>query len=197
MSSLRYVVALRYYRLTFQCRPIYSLPHMVTSSRFCRFPISVLCACNLLFGCSSNTGNASSSEATTCTSLVNDAPLITEIVKPESGPVPTGGSIANARYALSSLVLYTGPGGVRGSLNPAVASAVIEIDGDVMQQVGLVSGVEKRFTSTLKVSGTKLTTVDTCPDTDTEEFQFSASDTQLTISQVITEGTFAQTYSRR
>lgn len=95
------------------------------------------------------------------------------------------------------MTLYTGPGG--STTSPAgTASAVFEITGQTMQQVGSIDGTEKRYTSTFTISGITVSTTDTCPAPDTGSHQFTATPAEFRIyDDTGSNGTLEQTYTRR
>lgn len=132
-----------------------------------------------------------------CNAISDDGPKITAVAMADTPPAPTGGTIVDGTYELTELVLHTGPGGST-KVPSESGSAVLQIRGASMQQVGTVKGVELRYTRTLTTSGTTLTTNDTCPTVKTEGHSFSATNTELRIyDSAAGVGTVEQIYSHR
>lgn len=145
-----------------------------------------------VWGCSSGSDGTGGA----CNSLVNDAPLVTLSAVADTAPAPAGGSIAGGIYELSAMTLYTGPGG--STVAPDMtASAVIQIAGQTMQQVGSIDGAEKRYTSTFTISGTTISTTDTCPAPDTGSHSLTATSTEFRIYDANAQGALQQTYTMR
>jgi hypothetical protein len=144
-----------------------------------------------LWACSSD--NASSS-AGTCNTLVNDAPMVTLMVVVGAPPVPGGGMIVDGTYVGAAATLYASAG---ANVPPTTFSAVIQIAGNSMQQVGTINGMEKRYTSTFTVSGTTVTTSDSCPAPSMGSHLFTATATQISIYDTTSLGTFEQRYTKR
>lgn len=106
-------------------------------------------------------------------------------------PSPMGGSFADGVYELTAMTLY-------GGTPPADdLSAVFEIAGTTMQQVGRIGSVEKRYTSTFTTSGTTVSTTDTCPAPDSGSHSFTATATSFAIYDSVATGTLEQRYTRR
>lgn len=145
------------------------------------------------FACSS--GGSKGTEPV-CNMLADDAPTITPTAVASDAPTATGGTITAGVYALSAVTLYTGSGG--STVPPAnTFSAVFDIEGNTIQQAGRVNDAENHVTSTFTISGTTLSTVDTCPDTNTEDLPFTATATDFRVYVTNTRGTVEQVYSVR
>jgi hypothetical protein len=140
--------------------------------------------------------SSGSSGRAACNTLVDDGPDVSFVAMATAAPVPTGGTIAEGTYELSALTLYTGPGGSTTAPG-GTFSAVFEISGNTMQQVGSEDGVEKRYTSTFTISGSTVSTVDSCPVSDSSTHSLSATPTELRIYDSGTVGTLEQAYAKR
>ena len=77
------------------------------------------------------------------------------------------------------------------------SSDVIQVAGNVMQQVGTIKGAEQRYTSTFTVSGSNVTTMDTCPAPKSATHRFSATATNIRIIDSSAVGSVEQTYTKR
>lgn len=131
-----------------------------------------------------------------CNTLVDDAPTITPSAVASDPPAPAGGTIVAGTYEWSAVTVYAGPG---GSTAPPVNtfSAVFEIRGDTIQQVGRVNDVENHVTSTFTTSGTDLSTVDKCPDLNSDTLPFTATATDFRVYVTSSRGTIEQVYTLR
>jgi hypothetical protein len=133
--------------------------------------------------------------APACNTLVNDGPTVSLTVVLTAAPPANGGTVVDGTYVLSKATLYTN--GVTVTPPPNAFSAVLQMAGHTMQQVGSINGAESRYTSTFTVSGSNVTTEDTCPAPKSTTYQFTATATLLTISGASTVGTVEQTYMKR
>jgi hypothetical protein len=144
-------------------------------------------------GCSS--GSSRGTEPI-CNTVVDDAPTIVPTATTDAVPTPTGGTITPGTYELVSVTLYVGPDGTADA--PAGGlSRVFEITENTIQQAGRVNDVENHATTTFTISGTTLSTVDTCPAAPSEALEFSATETDFRIYATRSRGTFEQVYTRR
>lgn len=141
-------------------------------------------------------GSGSGDHTNECNTLVDDAPVVTPTAIADSPAAPAGGTIADGTYVLSVLTLHTGPGGSTQTTG-GQASAVFQIQGMTMQQVGTAGGEEKRYTSTFVTSGSTVTMTDSCPMPKTESHSFTATATEFHIFDMLPTGTAEQVYSRR
>src|SRR5437762_4336659 len=110
-------------------------------------------ALSAMGGCSSDSSPAS----TACNTLTDDGPTITLMAVMGQAPTPAGGTVVDGTYVLAATTLYT----AATTIPPTTSSAVIQIAGSTMQQVGQINGQEKRYTSTFTVTGTTVETTDT------------------------------------
>lgn len=143
------------------------------------------------FGCSSDSSGSQSIGA--CNTLVDDAPTISLMLAAGSAPTPAGGTVVDGTYVFTAATLYT----TVSSVPPTSFSAVLQIAGTTMQQVGTINGAEQRYTSTIDVNGTSVTTSDTCPMPNVATHQFTATATELRIYDASALGTVEQMYMKR
>jgi hypothetical protein len=129
-----------------------------------------------------------------CNTLVVDAPIVDATAMAAVAPGAAGGTIADGRYRLSAITLYTGPNGSTTAPDLHIA-AVFEISGDVIQQAGFINDRESRFTSRYTASGTTLSIVDTCPYSDFGMSSYSATPTTFSIYVAAQGGTLEQVYA--
>jgi len=127
-----------------------------------------------------------------CNTLVNDGPTITVMTSSDPAPVPLGGGLVDGTYDFSAGTFY-GP----ATVDVPTIRAVLEISGRTMQQVGSIDGDERRYSSTWSISGTTLSTTDTCPTSYSESFEFTATATELRIYGELDSGILEQIYTRR
>jgi len=152
--------------------------------------------------CSSNSSDQSKTtgivdgSAGACNTLADDGPGVVPRAVASAAPNPMGGAITDGTYVLSGIVLYTGPGGSTTAPN-GTFSAVTQISGGKMLQVGTVNGTETRYASTFTTSGTTISTNDTCPSPKSETHSFTASTTELRIYDSAAGGTLEQAFSKR
>lgn len=111
-------------------------------------------------------------------------------------PTPAGGKILDGTYVLTALTAYAGAGGKTGSL-ALTASEVQTVSGTTLQEDGKINGQESRFTTTITVSGTILSTSDTCPMPGTATHGYTATATDLRIYNTMSSFTLEQVYTRR
>jgi hypothetical protein len=154
-------------------------------------------------GCSSTSSNSSTSSSspgsdgsTACNDLVDDAAAVEGTEVAASAPVASGGSIADGTYVLTAVTAFTGPGGATGDTG-VMASAVLVIAGTTMQQVGRINGQESRYTTTITTSGTRVSTMDTCPAPMADAHPYTATSTELRIYDSSSDVTVEQKYARR
>lgn len=131
-----------------------------------------------------------------CNALADDGPTVTPTAVASAGPSPAGGAITDGTYVLSTVTLYTGPGGSTIAPN-GTFSGVIQISGSRMLQVGAINGAEQRYVSTFTTSGTSISTTDTCPTPKSATLSFSATATGLRIYDSTIGGTLEQAFSKR
>jgi hypothetical protein len=93
--------------------------------------------------------DTSSEPTAQCNDLLNNAPEVESNIVVSAAPVAKGGTISPGIYALSGLTIYAFSS-TSSSTPTIVASAVIEIKGSTMQQVGSIDGVESRYISTFR-----------------------------------------------
>ena len=139
-------------------------------------------------------GCSSDSSAPACNTLTDDGPTITLMAVVGQAPTPAGGTVVDGTYVLAATTLYTA---ATTMIPPTTSSAVIQIAGSTMQQVGLINGQEKRYTSTFTVTGTTVATTDTCPAPSMGSHQYTATTTELRIYDSATIGTLEQKYAKR
>jgi hypothetical protein len=142
-------------------------------------------------GCSSD---SSAPASTVCNTLTDDGPTITLMAIIGQAPTPAGGTVVDGTYVLAATTLYTA---ATTMIPPTTSSAVIQIAGSTMQQVGQINGQEKRYTSTFTVTGTSVATTDTCPAPSMGSHQYTATATELRIYDANPIGTLEQKYTKR
>lgn len=146
----------------------------------------------------------SSESDTGCNSLPNDGRVVTAVAATPLdaatiAPVGSGGRIPDGTYELTQAT-FDGPS---SDLPDLKVQAVIQVAGNTMQQVGSVNGEEFRYTSTYSLSGSTITTTDSCPAADTSTDGFSLTvDQDLTrtgfiVRQSVTGGTLDLTHWQR
>jgi hypothetical protein len=95
-----------------------------------------------------------------------------------------------------AITLYTGPGAGTDA-SESTLSAVFVFAGNTMQQVGHINGMELRYTSTYSISGTTISTADTCPEPDSSSHAPSATPSGIRIYDTESAGTVEQTLHKR
>jgi len=110
----------------------------------------------------SDSATASDASAT-CNQLVNDAPEAMAATVKGNAPAPTGGTIAAGKYHLKEFTLYD-PDGTPAAPGAGGIYATLEVAGNVMNSVmNFGDGVDRTFSETFTVTGTKLDRMLTCP----------------------------------
>lgn len=133
-------------------------------------------------------------ESPACNHLVNDGPTVMATTLTTAPPTPTGGMVVDGLYELTASNLFGAPAGFSSS---DTFNAVFEVEGNVMQQVGRINGDERRYTSTYTISGSTISTVDTCPAPDSGSYGISADATGFTIYTTQSGLTLEQVYRKR
>jgi len=147
----------------------------------------------LLAACSSDKP-APADDNSACNSLLNDGPTIGFAVQPGSNPTATAGTIVDGTYELSQANVYFAPAGYS---NSSMLSAVFQISGNTIQQVGSIDGEERRYTSSYSINGVTLSTTDTCPEPSSDSFAYTATPTELHILQASGGITLQQIFTKR
>ena len=117
---------------------------------------------------------------TSCNTLVNDGTDVGIEMVATNAPAATGGTIADGKYHLTSVVLYSGPGGTAGPLPATIKSTVLVHGGfvDIIQSTG--TKVD-RLTQAISATGTVVTWTQTCPKgSKATSTGYSATPTSLT-----------------
>ncbi len=109
------------------------------------------------------------------TFLGNEEPIV---AKAEVAPQPAGGVIVDGTYVLTRAVLYTGDGGTSGP-TAQTAGLTIRMAGGVAEIVA--DGGRTHATATFAVSGTTLTTHQTCPSPRDQTVGFTAAADTLVV----------------
>jgi hypothetical protein len=128
-----------------------------------------------------------------CAALLNDGPTVREVRVAQQPPTPTGGSIVSGRYALTSLAIYTGPGGAAG---PSSITYQVAFAFNMMSQTaGTVDAVEIRNGVPGNSICGSFTTMDTKYTIDSRRFgplpgNYSANATEVQLQSFsVTDGT--------
>jgi hypothetical protein len=130
-----------------------------------------------------------------CNTLVDDGPPIEYTTGPAPAPAAMGGTPAAGSYALSALIKYTTAAAT--FVPQGTYSEVLQIEGNTMQSAGTESGAFARNTSTFTISGTTISSVDTCPAHDAWIHDFTATTTELRFYNGNTIDTLEQVYTKR
>jgi hypothetical protein len=99
-----------------------------------------------------------------CSGIVDDGPNATARMVAAAAPAETGGPIADGKYHLVDITLYTGPTGAAGPL-PITVSTTFVVKGNVVHAAahGPDGAIDK--TDTIVTSGTSITFTESCPTT--------------------------------
>lgn len=128
------------------------------------------------------------------TFIGNEEPIV---AKAEAAPQPAGGVIVDGTYVLTRAVLYTGDGGTSGP-TAQTAGLTIRMAGGVAAIVA--DGGRTHATATFAVSGTTLTTHQTCPSPRDQTVGFTAAPNTLVVFMPRTSppsSTLVETLSRQ
>jgi hypothetical protein len=115
--------------------------------------------------------------AVACNTLANTAMPVTVQQLAEDPPAPLGGTVADGKYDLTGVAIYTGPDGPSGSTGSA--QTTIEISGSTIEVSS--TGEPPTRTTSLSTSGTTFTSTDTCPDSVVSTGSFTATSTTFSI----------------
>ncbi len=122
-------------------------------------------------------GSTSDDAGPPCNSVANDAPVVDIVQIAADPPAPQGGTIVDGTYWQTAVSIYTGPRGPAGGTGTSQMTALIQ--GETVQLVN--TGQPERRTVTLTTSDASFTSLDTCPDSQTEQGGYTATTTALTI----------------
>lgn len=105
-------------------------------------------------GAGTGSGEGGGGGAATCNDLVNDAPEVEIARVAESLPSPAGGRIADGRYHLTAVRIYTGPGGESGPTGSRQKETAVYAESTVQVVVDLFQGDgEQHLTLTVTADG--------------------------------------------
>jgi len=162
---------------------------MEGSQRVERVAVAILLSA-LAAACSPDSTGGSAAAA--CNALIDDGPRVAFMTSGATAPTPTGGTIADGTYELTALTIYG-----TGTAPNGMFSVVSQVTGNTMQQVGHENDVERRYTTTFTISGTTISTQDSCPAPDSGEHSLSATATEFRIYDTTPAGILEQTNTKR
>jgi hypothetical protein len=119
--------------------------------------------------------------AVACNTVPNGGATVTLVRVPQAPPAPTGGTIADGTYVLTSLVQYTGPGGASGPTSMMVRMSM-RIGGGRLDLVQNTGSGDQTLTYDLATMPAMnlLTITPTCPSAGPPQPSlYSASPTEL------------------
>jgi hypothetical protein len=128
---------------------------------------------------SGNPGDDASSsdeDATPCNTITNSGSDISGQSSTATAPTPTGGTITDGTYVLSSVVAYLPFAEDAGA---GTLSGTIIVSGSTWQIVGNAIGDTEPGSFTFQPSGTSFTLTETCPGTESVTGTYTASTTQI------------------
>lgn len=125
-----------------------------------------------------------------CNTLSLTGIAIVQTTVTGTAPLPGGGTIADGTYKLTSAAVYSPA--VRDPTFNAVIT--LQIAGSQFDEAVIEGGFVGRLTATLSVSGTTLTTTNTCGATGTTSVPYTATPTTL---QLFSGTTIVQTYTKQ
>lgn len=116
---------------------------------------------------------------TSCSSLVNDGPMLTAIqMVATAPPAPTGGTIPQGKFHLQDITLYTGANGPSSTI-PIALKGTVNVNGNVIEQVldgeANKKPLAERASMTFTTSGTTVTMSRTCPTLASTKGSYSAT----------------------
>ena len=97
-----------------------------------------------------------------CNAVTNDAVAIGAQMVPAVAPSPTGGAVANGKYHLTDVTLYTGPGGGSGPIALSIQQTLM-INGNTVDVIQSANGKVETATEMFTTSGTTASFTRTCP----------------------------------
>jgi hypothetical protein len=162
-----------------------------TSSRGAPLGCALILA---LAACSSKKDPPEETGSTACNRLIDDGPTIGVTVRVEDHQDQTGGTIVDGVYELTEVAVFNPPSGYT---NDTLLSAVFQITGNTIQQVGHINGEESRYTSTYTTLRHTITTTDTCPEPATATFAYTATPTGFRIGEASTGLIVDQVFTKR
>ncbi|MBX3219715.1 MAG: hypothetical protein KF795_04295 [Labilithrix sp.] len=132
-----------------------------------------------------------------CTALENTGLEVDENAVNDELPPGTGGTIADGIYDISSVRLYQSASGLPGLTGNSYQGS-IRVTGQVYERVVVFkssagAGAETRSSGTFTPSGTNATIAITCPSPLQEQVTYTALDTSLVVSNLVTKTSFVFT----
>lgn len=128
-----------------------------------------------------------------CSTLVGIGAEITTVAAPTVAPPATGGTLADGTYVLTRSTLFTGPGGESGPTSIKRA-LTLRITGSTAE-VARNKGAPQR--ASLSVAGSKLNIAKVCPKVGSEEVEYTATPTSLSIFETDSDGTALYFFEKR
>lgn len=132
-----------------------------------------------------------------CNSLANSSLVVDRIGVVGEPPVSTGGTIQEGRYELTEYRIFVGAGGVGGPTGVTAKSAMTIAAGK-MEQVLEIGGntptTEKRVITSFNATASTLLRTNICPsDGAAAQYQFTANDAAITITDSLSKEAFVFT----
>lgn len=132
-----------------------------------------------------------------CNTLANATVVVDRNGIVGDPPVSTGGAIAEGRYELTEYRIYVGAGGLGGPTGVTASSAILVASGK-MEQVLTVGGntptVERRVITSYNATASTLLRTNVCPpDGAAAQYQYTASDGSITITDTVSKEAFVFT----
>jgi hypothetical protein len=132
-----------------------------------------------------------------CNTLANATLVVDRIGIVGDAPVSTGGTIAEGRYELTEYRIYVGAGGLGGPTGVTASSALSVASGRI-EQVLKVGGntptTETRTITSFNTTASTLLRTNVCPaDGAAAQFQFTANDAAITITDTLSKEAFVFT----
>lgn len=115
-----------------------------------------------------------------CNAIVDDGPVATAQRVAANAPTPTGGAIADGKYHLVDVTLYTGAGGTNGPLAITVTTT-FELHGNTVQASASGPNGVARATASFATNANKITWNELCPVPGGSTGTYSAGASELTI----------------
>ena len=135
-----------------------------------------------------------------CTDLANTGQLVDRTGVQGEPPTSTGGTVVDGNYDLTAYAVYVGASGVAGPTG-ITAKASLRIGAGKVDEIIEVGGTGKTTTvksarSAYSASGATFAETQLCPATGAgAQFQFTAQDTILTLTDLSTKEAF--TFTKR
>lgn len=131
-----------------------------------------------------------------CTDLETTGAVIDQLGIVGDPPPGSGGTITDGTYDITNAQVFVGMGGLGGATGVSYQGS-IRITGPILERfvrtTSSAGTIESRTTGTLQPSGVNASLALSCPSSAQEQVTYTASDTTLTTTNLVTKESFTFT----